>query len=179
MHEAALCVTGIRETRSLSHKGFELANGLPFVATDQAVHTLLNAHTVAEAEALQQALGKIRRARGHYPGRLLVVDPHRITSYSRRHMRMRQENTAAKPVKATQTFFCLDPDTSQPVCFTIGSSARTVTQATPGLLELAEAILTPDPGSRLVLADSEHFAAELVDHLHQHTPFDLLVPMHA
>ena len=47
VHEAALCVTGVRAARCLSQKGFELANGLPFVASDQAVHDLLEAHTVA------------------------------------------------------------------------------------------------------------------------------------
>ena len=40
VHEAALCTAGVRKGRSLSQKGFELANGLPFVAADQAVHQL-------------------------------------------------------------------------------------------------------------------------------------------
>ncbi len=60
INEAALCVNGIREKRSLSQKGFELANGLPFVATDGAIHYLLDSHTVAQAQQLQIALGKIR-----------------------------------------------------------------------------------------------------------------------
>ena len=179
VHEAALCVTGIREGRSLSHKGFELANGLPFLASDQAVNRLLDAHCVADGEALQLALGKLRRARGHYAGRLLAIDPHRMTSYSRRHMRLRQESTTAKPAKASQGFFCLDPDTCQPVCFTIGCSARTVAQVTPELLLLAARILNPEPGTILALADGEHFVAELVDHINTSTPFDLLVPMHS
>ena len=38
-------------------------------------------------------------------------------------------------------------------------------------------ILTPQPGEILVLADLEHLAAELFDHVQLHTPFDLLVPM--
>jgi len=42
INEAALCVTGIREKRTLSQKGFEVANGLPFVATDTAIHYLLD-----------------------------------------------------------------------------------------------------------------------------------------
>ena len=50
VHEAALCVTGIRQERCLRHGGFELANGLPFVATDTAIHALLNAHDIAESE---------------------------------------------------------------------------------------------------------------------------------
>jgi len=48
VHEAALCVSGVRQGRSLSQKGFELANGLPFVATDQAIHDLLAAHLPAK-----------------------------------------------------------------------------------------------------------------------------------
>ncbi len=38
VHEAALCVTGIRQQRCLAHKGFEALNGLPFIATDTAIH---------------------------------------------------------------------------------------------------------------------------------------------
>jgi len=74
VNEAALCTAGVRQGRSLSQKGFELANGLPFVAADQAIHELLNAHTVAQAKNMQCALGQIRRAPGHYAGRLLVID---------------------------------------------------------------------------------------------------------
>jgi hypothetical protein len=33
VHESALCSTGLRQQRSLSQRGFELANGLPFVAS--------------------------------------------------------------------------------------------------------------------------------------------------
>src|SRR5580658_3776855 len=62
VHEAALCVNGLRHERSLTQKGFELSNGLPFVATDYAIHQLLANRTVAQAQALQVALGKVRRA---------------------------------------------------------------------------------------------------------------------
>ena len=34
VHEAAFCVNGLRKDRSLTQKGFELSNGLPFVPTD-------------------------------------------------------------------------------------------------------------------------------------------------
>ena len=52
VHEAALCSTGVRQRRALSQRGFELANGLPFVASDLAVHQLLGAHTVADSQRL-------------------------------------------------------------------------------------------------------------------------------
>lgn len=180
VHEAALCLTCIREPRSLPHRGFELANGLPFLATDVAVHNLLDSHTVAEAEALQRALGQVRQARGHFCGQLLAIDPHRITSYSKRDMRLRQSHKRddAKAKKTSQTFFLLDTETGQPVCFTIGSAPRTVTQATSGLLALGASILRP-AAKRLVLADTEHYTAELIDHIDGETPFDILVPMPA
>ena len=38
VHEAALCVTGVREQRCLTMRGFELLNGLPFLANDTGVH---------------------------------------------------------------------------------------------------------------------------------------------
>jgi hypothetical protein len=66
---------------------------------------------------------------------------------------------------------------SQPVCCTIGTPSRTVTQATPELLQRAATILGPQPVPPLALADAEHFSLELIQHIHQHTDFDLLVPM--
>ncbi len=177
VHEAALCVSGVRESRSLSQKGFELANGLPFLASDKAIHELLNGHTVAEAKALQTALGQIRRASGHYIGKVLAIDPHRIRAYSKRQMRRHklQENT--KPVKVAQTFFCLDADSKQPICFTTSTSSTTVTQATPELLNLTDNILNARMSQPLVVADSEHFTMELIKHLKNSANFDLLVPM--
>lgn len=177
VHEAALCNTGLRHRRALSQRGFELANGLPFVASDVAIHCLLAEHTMAEARRLQVALGRIRRASGDYAGKLLAIDPHRMRSYSKRQMRRFRQDQKSKPFKAAPTFFALDPDTHQPVCFTTATSARTATTAAIELLELAAEILTPQPGETLVLADLEHLTAELFHHVQAHTPFDLLVPM--
>ena len=178
VHEAALCVTGVRQGRSLSQKGFELAHGLPFVATDQAIHDLLAAHTVEEAQRLQIALGQLRRASGHFPGQILAIDPHRLKSFSQRQMVRFRDDPRLKAIKVAQTFFGLDAQSQQPLCFTSASAARTVAQATPELLRLAQAILNPPAGQRpLLLADCEHFNRELVEQVRLETPFDLLVPM--
>jgi hypothetical protein len=177
VHEAALCTAGLRHRRALPQQGFALANGLPFLATDGAIHQLLAAHTVAQAQALQRALGRLRRASGHYAGQLLVIDPHRLRSASKRHMRRRRKQPSAPPTKMAQTFFALDGDTGQPVCFTTGTAARTVTQATAELLDLAADILGPQPYTTLVLADAEHFTTELIERVSQQPGFDLLVPL--
>ena len=50
IHEAALCSTGLRHQRVLSQRGFELANGLPFVAGDVAVHDLPAIYTHLDAD---------------------------------------------------------------------------------------------------------------------------------
>jgi hypothetical protein len=177
VHEAALCLTGVRQQRALSQRGFEVLNGLPFLASDRAIHTLLAAHTIADAQHLQRALGKIRQASGHFGGRLLAVDPHRLRSHSKRQMRRQRLAQDRPPAKLAQTFFALDAERHQPVCFTTGTSSRTVTQATPELLHLAASILNPQPHATLVLVDAEHFTADLLDHVHEQTHFDLLVPM--
>jgi hypothetical protein len=180
VHEAALCVNGIRRDRSLSQKGFELANGLPFVPTDAAIHELLAAHSVADAQCLQLALGKIRRVSGHFPGRLLAIDPHRIRSFTKRQTRRHRFDAREKAEKMAQSFFCLDAESSQPICFSLASSATTVAQATPALLALSQSILNPSLEQRpLVLADSEHYSAELIDEVRAETGFDLLMPMPA
>ncbi len=177
VHEAALCITGLREQGSLRQKGFEVVNGLPLLATDQGIHELLNEHTVKEAKEVQIALGQIRCSRGHFKGKLLGVDPHRLASYSRREMRKRKAHPKARSSKMAQTFFCLDVETAQPVCLTLGTAARTAAKATPELLEMAGEILTPEGKPALVLADSEHFTTDLIERIQENLRFDLLVPM--
>jgi hypothetical protein len=175
IHEAALCRTGLRHRRALHQRIFELANGLPFLASDLAVHELLGARSVADSLRLQVALGKIRRASGHFQGRLLAIDPHRVRSFSKRHMRLHRQDDRERPTKTAQTFFALDVQTGQPIGFTTGTSACTA--AAEDLLSLAGDILDPQAGQALVLADSEHFTIELLERVKTQTNFDLLVPM--
>ena len=77
VHEAALCQTSLRHDRSLRHKGFELVNGLPWLPTDGALHDLLAARTLEQAQQLQVGLGQLRWASGHFRGRLWALDPYR------------------------------------------------------------------------------------------------------
>jgi hypothetical protein len=177
INETALCITGLRLRRGLNQQIFELVSGLPFLASDMAIHELLGARTVADSQRLQVALGKVRRASGHFRGRTLAIDPHRVRSFSKRHMRLHRPDEAIRPIKTAQTFFVLDVDTHQPVCFTMGTSARTASSAAEELLRLATDILDTQPGQTLVLADAEHFTVELLDKVKSQTNFDLLVPM--
>lgn len=178
VHEALLGIVHLRTARTLSQKGFELLNGLPFVVSDQSVHDLLSAHTVQHAEQLQLALGCLRRARGHFQGRLLAIDPHRLPSFSKRQMPRFCDRPDIHPYKVSNTLFCLDAETHQPICFLLASSSMTVSQMTPRLLDLAGRILNPPAEEKpLVVADTEHFSEELFHHVWAQTPFDLLAPM--
>jgi len=176
VNEAAMCLCSYRQRRTLSQKGFELANGLPFVPTDLAIHQLLNSHTVQEAQQLQIALGKLRRASGHFAGTLLALDPHRLPSHSQRQMRRHRFSSEQKPAKMAQTFFLLDCETGQPVCFSLSSSAQSVVQASPDLLRVAADILgTSRPAEKpLILGDKEHYCQELFASVRQQDVFDLL-----
>ena len=177
VNEAAMCLCSYRRQRTLSQKGFELANGLPFVPTDLAIHDLLAGHTTQQAQQLQIALGKLRRAGGHFAGTLLALDPHRLTSYSKRQMRRHRFRSEEKPAKMAQTFFLLDCHTGQPVCFSLSSSAQSVVQASPELLHMAAEILGAAPGAAdkpLVLADKEHYCQELFSTVRTDQLFDLL-----
>jgi Transposase DDE domain len=178
VHEAAICTTGIRAERTLHGRGgFELANGLPFVATDGAIHDLLSQCTIDKTMQLQAALGKIRRTSGDFAGKLLAIDPHRVQSHSRRSMRARAEKKGEKPVKMAQTFWVLDAETCQPVCFTTATTSRSVVEATPELIDLAAQILKPAPESTLIVVDAEHFSSELLHDVQKQTGFDMLVPV--
>lgn len=177
VNEAAMCLCSYRQQRTLSQKGFELANGLPFVPTDRAIHDLLAAHTVEQAQQLQIALGKLRRAGSHFSGTLLALDPHRMTSYSKRQMRRHRFSSEEKPAKMAQTFFLLDCHTGQPVCFSLSSAAQSVVQASPDLLRMAADILGASPNADskpLVLADKEHYCQELFGSVRQQNIFDFL-----
>lgn len=177
VHEAALCVTGIRQARTLSQKGFEVLNGLPFVASDSAIHSFLIDKTIEDSQRLQVELGLIRRARGHFKGRLLALDPHRLKSFSKRQMCRKTDIQKTKPYKVAQTFFLLDAETEQPVCFTLASSAMSVTKATPPLLNLSNLILNSRHKETLVMADTEHYASELIEYVHSKSPYDILLPV--
>lgn len=182
VNEAAMCLCSYRQRRTLSQKGFELANGLPFVPTDLAIHDLLQTHTVQQAQQLQVALGKLRRAGKHFAGTLLAIDPHRMTSHSKRQMRRHRFSSEAKPAKMAQTFFLLDCHTGQPVCFSLSSSAQSVVQASPPLLHLAAEILGASPAAAarpLVLADKEHYSQELFADVRRQGAFDLLCALPA
>jgi hypothetical protein len=126
---------------------------------------------------LQVALGKLRLASGHFQGNLVAIDPHRMRSHSKRQMRKRSEKRGSMPFKMAQTFWALDADTEQPLCFTTGTGSRSAIDATPELMNLVDAILEPSPSQTLVVADSEHFSGELIADIHQRTGLDLLVPL--
>ena len=172
-----MCITGARQERTLSQKGFEVANGLPFVATDTAIHHLLNDYTVKDAQISQVALAKIRATLGDFDGSVLAIDPHRIISYTKRQTPRRKKDPHSSAKKTAQTFFCLDAVTEQPLCFVSGTSARSATHASLELLELTTQILNPKDGQTLVLADTEHYTVKLLDYVRSQTSLDLLVPM--
>ena len=174
VHEAAMCVNRIRPSNTFCHQGFEIINGLPCIATDKEIHKLLDEHTIAQAQALQIALGKIRQVKSHYNGKLLAFDPHRIITYSRRIMPKKKKKPDEPSKKVLQNFFCLDAETGQPVAFTIGSSAKTTTKASLELIEMVKSIL---PSKALLLADTEHFTSVLIDNITQDNQLDILMPV--
>ena len=178
VHEAALGVGHLRSARTLSQKGFELLHGLPFVVSDASLHALREAPTVQQAEELPFALGCLRPARGHFPGRRLAIDPQRWPRASKRQMPRYRDNTAIRPDKVATTFFCLDAETHPPLCFLLASSSLTVTQITPRRLPLAARILNPTPDSPpLGVADNEPYTPELFQSVAAATPFDRLLPL--
>lgn len=174
VHESALCLRGVRQQKTLRQKGFETLHGLPFVATDQAIHQLLDEHTLAEAESLQLALGQLRQARGHYPGKLILLDPHRIKTWSQRQMPPRKAGRSQAAKKMMQTFFGIDGESGQPLGFGIASSSVTITQATLPLVERFATILPADV-LMMLIGDSEHFTVELLNQLSGHPKFSLLI----
>ena len=174
VHESALCVHGVRPSRSLCNQGFEILNGLSHIATDKAVHNLLDTHTISDARAMQIGLGKLRQASGHYKGNLFAYDPHRLESYSKRIMPFKKSNRRSKAKKVLQTFFSIDSITGQPFGFTIGSPGRTTSKASLELLDMMNSII---PQGGLVLADTEHATVEIMRRFYDDKNYDIMMPM--
>jgi hypothetical protein len=174
VHESALCLNGLRHKKTLRQKGFETLNGLAFVATDRSIYQLCNQHTVAEAESLQAALAQLRYCQKHYPAKLVLIDPHRIQTLSKRQMPLKKANSSARACKMLQTFFALDAHSGQPYGVGIGSAALTATQATVPLVDRIAPMLAE---KAVLIADVEHFTVELLQHLTTHSRLSFLVPM--
>lgn len=177
VNEAALCVNGQRPVGSLSHQGFELLNGLPFLASDVSIHQLLNEHTIDDARQLQIALAKLRLAKGDYLKEgLLAFDPHRIHSYTRRIMPAKKKNRNSKSEKIMQTFFCIDALSGQPIAFRIGSSSTTASMATLELLRMIKSVF-PESFSITAMADSEHATGAIIKEFLKDEQINVIMPI--
>jgi hypothetical protein len=173
VNESALCQNRIRRRNYISHLGFELLNGLSFLASDEEAHLLLNNIPVSRSEQFQNALSLVRKANGHYRGDIIAIDPHRIISTTKRIMPKKKKRPGESSQRMLQTFFSVDAQTGQPIGFGIGSSGANATKAALGLLDMINHVGGP---SSLVLADKEHFTQELIGSLGCLGQPELLVP---
>jgi len=174
IHESALCVSGVRQMRTLRQKGFEALHGLPFVASDQTIHEILDKHTMSDAAEIQTRLSLIRRARNHYGCSIVLVDPHRIHTWTKRQFSARKSHLSADATRKVQTFFAIDAESGQPYFFDMGSTSVTASQATVNLVDRLGKILH---GNALIVGDAEHFTVEIVDRLSTQQQFSFLIPM--
>lgn len=173
VNETALCVNRVRRKSSLGHQGFQLANGMGRLVTDEQVHTLLNNHTISETQQMLINLGIQRQLSGHYPGDIIAVDPHRIISSSKRIMAKKRKQTDFPSQKMLQTFFSVCAQTGQPIMTNISSTGLPTSKATANLMDATGEIIK---NKMLVVADKEHFTKELLDISEKHKNFDFLIP---
>lgn len=174
VNEAALCLNRVRKKNSLGHQGFELANGMGRLVTDEQVHLLLQGHTMEQAGEMLLNLGIQRQLSGHYPGDIIAVDPHRIISSSKRTMSKKKKHPKAPSQKMLQTFFSLCAQTGQPIMATMSSTGLPTTKATTALVDATQQIVR---SPSLLVADKEHFTRKLLGVCKNHDKVDLLVPV--
>lgn len=173
VNESALCINRVRKKNSLGHQGFQLANGMGRLVTDEQVHNLLNKHSIDQAEELLVNLGYQRQLCGHYKGVLIAVDPHRIISTSKRIMAKKKKRPDSPAQKMVQTYFSVCAQTGQPIMASIASTGMPTTKATKKLLSGTEKIIQ---NKALLLADKEHFTQDLLTTAKNHPRFDILTP---
>jgi len=173
VHEAALCVQGIRAQRNIAHQGFDILNGLPEIISDNQSHYYLNDKTIHDSQQLQIMLGQLRAASDHFPSKIISIDPHRILTATQRIMPKKKKRPNQPSEKMLQTYFALDPISGQPIASTIGSTGKKTSHATIELLQLIQQIQNDD---KLILADAEHFTINIVDYIKNQTTYDFLSP---
>jgi hypothetical protein len=173
VNEASLCKNRVRGRNYITHQGFELLNGLGFLASDEHVHDLLDNYTVCQAQELQETLAALRLNNGHYEGDIIAIDPHRIISTSQRVMPKKKKQPNKPSQKMLQTFFALNTQTGQPIGCGIGSPGVNTTKATIDLLNMVQRVNK----KALILADKEHFTERLVREINQDYQFEYLVPV--
>jgi hypothetical protein len=173
VNEASLCKNRVRRKNYITHQGFELLNGLGFLASDEHVHYFLDNYTVCQAQELQETLAAIRLNNGHYEGDIIAIDPHRIISTTQRVMPKKKKQPDKPSQKMLQTFFALNTQTGQPIGCGIGSPGVNTTKATIDLLNMVQRINK----KALILADKEHFTERLVRAINQDYQFEYLVPV--
>jgi hypothetical protein len=175
INEAALGVKRLRAKGSLSNQGFSLASGLPFLATDESVHLLLNQHSVADYSELQKSLLQIRSLEGHYnQNAIYALDPHRIKSQTKRITAVKKKKPDQPGTKVLQTFFCVDAISGQPLGFTCASSSKTCSSATTELMEFLKIAGVKDG---LFIADKEHFTQEIGAWFCANPDYEILMPV--
>ena len=173
-NESAICKNRVRRKNYISHQGFELLNGLGFLASDEEVHRFLDKHTVSDAQSLQKSLSIIRSNNGHYKGETIAIDPHRIITTSKRVMPNKKKQPKEPSKKMLQTYFALDTGTGQPIGCGIGTPGVNTTKATIDLLNMVNMI---NNKKALILADKEHFTKNLIRDIKHKDQFELLVPV--
>lgn len=174
VNESAMCINRVRKKNSLCHQGFQLANGMGRLVTDEQVHLLLNGHTMQQAEELLVNLGHQRKLSGHYSGDVIAIDPHRIISKSKRTMAEKKKVPSAPSQKMLQTFFSVCSKTGQPIMATMASTGMPSTRITERLILATDQIVRTDA---LLVADKEHFTNELLTTIKkQYSQLDILVP---
>lgn len=173
VNESALCCNRIRQKNSLGHQGFELANGMGSLVTDEQVHYLLKNHTMEQAQNMLVNLGIQRQLSGHYQGDVIAIDPHRMISTSKRCMSKKRKNPGTPPQKMLQTFFSVCATTGQPIMATMSSTGLPTSKATSVLLDRTEQIVR---SPSLLLADKEHFTKDILNKAKSSGNYDLMVP---
>jgi hypothetical protein len=174
VNESALCVNRLRERGSLCNQGFSLVNGLSFLAADETIHELLDAHPVEAYEQLQATLMQLRRLENHYGDeQVIALDPHRIKSATGRIMPNKKKKPNEAAHKMMQPFFAVDVFTGQPLGFTLGSSGKNCSAAS---IQLVTKLEQGGLKEALFVADKEYFSQEITDYFYHHPTFDILLP---
>jgi hypothetical protein len=174
INESALGVNRIRARGSLANQGFSVANGLSFLASDETVHSILDSCTIEDYQTTQQQIIQLRALHGHYSNEhVYAIDPHRISSATKRIAPIKKKKVDLPGTKVLQTFFCVDAITGQPLGFINGSSGKNCSAAT---LQLMGVLQKAGITEGLFLADKEHFTLEIGEWFANNKNFDILMP---
>lgn len=165
---------GIRTLDPISQADFGALSGLPFLCSPSTEYRFLTGIPMEDSEQFQIALGTHLLELGQIEARIVNMDAHSISLYSRKEMKASYISQEKLYGKAIRAFYTQDQESGKPLFVQACYSGTTAGQATPALVGATQAILGR---TFLSVTDKEWYVAQLLEYLDKIYKLEVLLPV--